>query len=327
MLPKQNSAMLICSIVLLLTAAMISPAYAHNALSVNLPPQVTSGAVRVDQMDKLQDGRLRAERNGVVVDLPSKSSESVRVASKHSRIDITLPSAKRASKSLTSPQGFATFDNLDGSATSSVLKDDGSLQIVTTISSSAAPTAYTYDLSLEPGSILKALEEGAVAIFGADGGFRGGFATPWAKDADGVEVATRYVIEGNRLVQIVEHRDEGIRYPVTADPWLGQNLYRSAWVTFVPRGYKVNAQPTAWGAAFSGPVTWGAHVDELRTKLGIDSWRMTDSVKEQLYCHLAGVPASLWEFNMESWRPIMNWATQAPWNCNYPEGGWGSWYN
>ncbi|MTB89670.1 hypothetical protein H9L21_14160 [Aeromicrobium senzhongii] len=41
---------------------------------------------------------------------------------------------------------------------------------------------------------------------------------PWAVDANGVEVATRYVTDGSNLVQVVDHRQADIAFPVTADP-------------------------------------------------------------------------------------------------------------
>ncbi|MGN6403849.1 DUF2599 domain-containing protein [Sinomonas sp.] len=58
--------------------------------------------------------------------------------------------------------------------------------------------------------------------------------------------------------------------------------------------------------------------------MGADRWRWTTSIQEQFYCHLAGFPASLPEYNLESWRPSWSWIRIAPYNCNYPEGGWGS---
>jgi hypothetical protein len=60
------------------------------------------------------------------------------------------------------------------------------------------------------------------------------------------------MIKGTTLSQVVDHRAEGIAYPVVADPWLGQNLDHSAWISFKPQGYKVNSHPTDWGATFSG---------------------------------------------------------------------------
>lgn len=41
---------------------------------------------------------------------------------------------------------------------------------------------------------------------------------PWAKDASDQPVATWFSTDGATLVQHVEHRVSGVKYPVTADP-------------------------------------------------------------------------------------------------------------
>lgn len=43
-------------------------------------------------------------------------------------------------------------------------------------------------------------------------------ATPWARDADGIDVPTRYEASGSTLVQVVEHRSGNYTYPIVADP-------------------------------------------------------------------------------------------------------------
>lgn len=46
----------------------------------------------------------------------------------------------------------------------------------------------------------------------------GRIAAPWARDATGRAVPTRYEIRGSTLVQVVEHRGGNVSYPVVADP-------------------------------------------------------------------------------------------------------------
>ena len=43
--------------------------------------------------------------------------------------------------------------------------------------------------------------------------------SPWAKDANGVDVDTYYVAEGSVLTQIVSYRSADTAYPVIADPY------------------------------------------------------------------------------------------------------------
>ncbi|MDQ0097337.1 hypothetical protein J2S96_001038 [Arthrobacter bambusae] len=64
---------------------------------------------------------------------------------------------------------------------------------------------------------------------------------------------------------------------------------------------------------------------DLMTK----SWvaRRRDAIRESFEIppppH-AGLPLSLPEYNLESWRPAWSWWQMAAYNCNHPEGGWGS---
>jgi hypothetical protein len=44
-----------------------------------------------------------------------------------------------------------------------------------------------------------------------------GFEAAWAKDANGAPVSTRYRLEGNTLVQVVDF-DQNTAFPVVADP-------------------------------------------------------------------------------------------------------------
>ena len=52
---------------------------------------------------------------------------------------------------------------------------------------------------------------------------------PWARDANGTEVPTRFVVEGTTLTQVVDHTTATFAYPITADPavwsWWGVTYY------------------------------------------------------------------------------------------------------
>jgi hypothetical protein len=122
----------------------------------------------------------------------------------------------------------------------------------------------------------------------------------------------------------VDHKAQSdISYPVYADPWLGVNLYDSVSVSYHSSGWIANATPSFWGHQHmnSTAVAW-AHRDEIRTRTGLaSSWN--DSMSEQTYCHVMGYPASLPEFNMESWRPYVRWEESLTrYQCNPYDGQW-----
>lgn len=170
---------------------------------------------------------------------------------------------------------------------------------------------------------MKQVDGGFIEIIDKRGEYVGGVAPAWAKDANGTQVPTRYEINGSTLTQIVDHTSGGFAYPIVADPWLGIDLYNQPYITYPPQGYKINVSPTPWGVANSGVATWWAHRDEVKSKLGGNAWRWTNSIQEQFYCHIAGVPLSLPEYNLESWRPTVNWADSlARYRCNPYDGKW-----
>jgi hypothetical protein len=89
---------------------------------------------------------------------------------------------------------------------------DGATRIMSVATSSGAPTRVTYDF---PGAVLKPNADGSVVVT------RGGqpvaaIDAPWAIDASGRSVPTRYEISGSQLTQVTDHH--GAAYPVVSDP-------------------------------------------------------------------------------------------------------------
>lgn len=84
----------------------------------------------------------------------------------------------------------------------------------------SAPQRYEFVLS---GNVagLRRNDDGSAAAYDSAGTLVGGFAAPWARDAAGQPVPTRYEVRGRTLIQIIEHRSPTVQYGVTADPlWL-----------------------------------------------------------------------------------------------------------
>lgn len=237
-------------------------------------------------------------------------------SSRGSILEVELPFLESALPGVPVGEALA-YDNVNGSTTVPIVKADGSVQVTTVIADATAPTRYEYGF---PGATSLVQGERTVAILGASGEFLGGVAAPWAVDAAGAAVPTHFEIAGTTLVQVVDHQSGEFQYPIVADPWLGIDLYYTPNVSFPSGGYAINVVPTVWGGAYSGPeevYMWWAHRDEVVSKLGSSSWRWTTSIQEQFYCHIAGFPLGLPEYNMESWRPLVYWETSLVlYQCN-----------
>lgn len=283
--------------------------------------------VLADAVVPTQSGaQLTTSVGNTDVVLPADTSDALLFQAGEHVVEITLP-APDAAGDAELVDGVVSYDNADGSSTVPVPKEDGSLQITTVIDGPAAPTAYEYALELPAGYELLRGEEGeGVAIAAVnESDLLGVFAAPWAVDADGRNVPTRYDIRGTTLVQVVDH-SAAYTYPIVADPWLGQELYYQPTLTSWNGAFKVNATPREAGKTWSGISTWWAHADEIKNKLAAyypsrpASQRWNDNVQEQLYCHIAGLPYSLPQYNLEAARTFLYWESQVAYKCNYPEG-------
>lgn len=204
-----------------------------------------------------------------------------------------------------------------------VAKSDGSVQTAAVLKSAESGEQLSFKLRIPKEATASILETGEVLILDPSGEMLAGISAPWAIDAAGKSVTTWFELTEGELIQHVDHQAKKHQYPIVADPWIGIDLYWNPYISFHSQGYKINVTPTIWGAANKGPQTWFAHRDEVVTKLGSQAWRWTETIQEQFYCHIAGLPASLPEFNMESWSPLVNWFTSLTlYRCNPYSGSW-----
>jgi hypothetical protein len=128
---------------------------------------------------------------------------------------IELPFAEDAQLSYSGERPF--FDNGNGSSTVPLVKDDGAVQILTTIEHAGAPTDYKYEFDLADGDSLVLSADGGAEIRDADGLLHTTIDAPWALDANGDSVPTHYTVDGATLTQVVDLAAT-TAFPVVADP-------------------------------------------------------------------------------------------------------------
>lgn len=122
--------------------------------------------------------------------------------------------------------GLTTYSSPGSSTTGAVQSvKDGSVRMLTVMHGPDAPRNIAYDLKLSKGLRLEADRVGGFSVVNPQGGIVGTISAPWAISADGVKVPTQYTLQGNRLIQTVDHA--GAKYPVVADPRIsfGRGIY------------------------------------------------------------------------------------------------------
>ncbi len=78
------------------------------------------------------------------------------------------------------------------------------------------------------GGAIVANPDGSVAVLGDAGEGVASIAAPWAKDANGVALPTKYPVEGSTLTQEIDMT--GAAFPVVADPVIVPVIAAVVWV-------------------------------------------------------------------------------------------------
>jgi Protein of unknown function (DUF2599) len=203
------------------------------------------------------------------------------------------------------------------------------VRISTTIASSSSPSSFTYPLRTRDGSRIEVLGSGGVLIIGPDGSLLGGFAPPWAKDRDGANVPTHYVVRGKSVVQVVDTSLGNFSYPVVADPFFGIDLIDS-WNWYPDAyGWTDSVLPTLWARGNSGLIVAQYGWEELVHK-DVYHWINTniEGMRDQYDCHQM---IGTWRtrYNLNEYRNHVGLANTISYVCNPPGGGapGGSWFD
>ncbi|MDF2563558.1 MAG: hypothetical protein K0R99_5004 [Microbacterium sp.] len=222
----------------------------------------------------------------------------------------------------TEPDGAVVFSTEDSYSVAPLPYEDGSVQLINVLADSSAPERFEYSFSSStPVSI--SLHEGMAVIVDAEGNYVGGVTAPWAYDSVGAAVPTHFEVDGNTLVQVVEHAAGNYSYPVTADPYAGQMLFQWATIDTYNGDKRVNLQPTNYGrgvvpwvmtgAGWSEAMGWGQPYP-IGPTLGSKA-----TLRQQFDCHAFGNAfAGVW--NLERFRPnrTTDWPTGvAIHRCNW----------
>ena len=194
--------------------------------------------------------------HGATVELSADPVDGVSLTTgTDEQLEVGLPFASEADTAAVI-DGTVVYDNNNGSTTTPLVLADGSVQILTTIADASAPSSYAYEFPSDVALISTG--DGGIDVVGTDGGVVQHVEAPWAYDANGSPVETRYIVAGNTLIQEVPH-GQGVVYPVVADPkftqtWWNKTLY-------------FNKTESAVVAAGAGSAAWIANYFGLPGKV------------------------------------------------------------
>jgi hypothetical protein len=171
------------------------------------------------------DGALVVETDHLEALLPADGSGDVLITPEQGQsVSIALPREAGVAEAQIADDGTVVYAG-PGPVDVAVQVDEDGFRTQTVLADASAPTSYTYTFDgLTP--VLQ--EDGGVVLDTELGGASVTVATvaqPWAVDATGRSVPTRYRVEGSALIQEVDHRAPDLTYPVVADPWVSFGRY------------------------------------------------------------------------------------------------------
>ena len=190
-----------------LAASAAMTAAALPALAVEQPVTV---ADRLGEISLVEDAvpvrqsPLETVRNGTVRLGTGEAAVS---------LGLPVPDASRVEHS----DGRYVVPGADG-ASLAVAPTVTGAQILVGVESREAPTSYAFDVDAPAGFAPWITPDGGVEIADAEGRPAVQLAAPWALDAGGRRVPTRFELRGGAITQVVDHRAGDFDYPIVADP-------------------------------------------------------------------------------------------------------------
>jgi hypothetical protein len=165
-------------------------------------------------------GWLTADTGNGSVTIPVDPAGTVALAGPDGQpvVRLGLPDTPQQGDAAVAADGTVTYDDPTGKTALAVQALPDGVRAQTVIAGPGAPIEYAYPLTLPPGSSLQPSGDGGFLVLDASGVPSAEITAPWAKDAAGKALPTRYEQRGSTIIQIVDHRQAGTVYPVVADP-------------------------------------------------------------------------------------------------------------
>lgn len=235
---------------LVLGTAGLAQAADRNAPATDVAETIAAAAPDATPvLDSVRSADAFAAGSGTsTVAVPLDAADPVTITSTDptaTDLAVTLPDLAGTDDARQAEDGTLVYTSDDDASLAVQPLADGSTRFLSVLENKNAPERYDYTFD---GLALELQDDGSVAVLD-EGATVGHIAAPWATDADGTDVPTRYEVNGSTLTQVVEHTDGGFTYPVTADPTLsyGWRVYLTLSASEVR--YVVSAGAGAGGAA------------------------------------------------------------------------------
>ncbi len=216
---------------LLLTGTTHNAAYALSDTDSSaevleaVVPQVAAESAAVSTTSDA-DSALQTDEAGIQLEVPRDLEQGLTVDAPGTAHDlqVTVAGAEGAGTAQPAGEGGVVIypDTAPSADTVAQVLPNG-VRFMSVINRPDAPDEYRYDLGLPDGAKVLPNDAGGLAITNAQGEPLYSVDAPWAVDANDQQLPTSYAVEGNVLVQRLDH--SGAAYPVVADPKVTYGWY------------------------------------------------------------------------------------------------------
>jgi hypothetical protein len=231
---------------------------------------------------------------GTVVRLPASGAGEVDIRSSTGEsFSFTIPGESSAQVTSIGDSNAVVYPSPEGASSTVIASSNGAVQVLTTLPDSSSPSAFSYEFGAPEGTKLQLdPETGAVIALNA-GTLVFAIAPPWAVDAVGTHVPTRFALSGSTVTQVVDHTAGNYVYPIVADPTVNSSMIASyKWVKG-SKGYTISVAVTPWmgwvtitAAAADG---WSELTRAVKSNSATEYKRLnTEAMRQQWNCHAAG---------------------------------------
>jgi hypothetical protein len=154
------------------------------------------------------------------VAIPTDAEDGVELGVGESALTVNLPYSDDAGRARVVNDGTIAYPSNDGVANAVQVDNAGAVSFSTVIAGPDSPSVYPYEFDLPEGASFQPQDDGSILVISSDEAVLQAIGAPTAKDANGVAVSTWYDVNGDELVQHVDHNEDSVAYPVVADPFV-----------------------------------------------------------------------------------------------------------
>lgn len=154
------------------------------------------------------------------VNVPVEPTSGIAVeAADGTIVNFGLSGSSDSKRGITDASGDVVYRHKKNAGAVTVQKTEkGGVRQLLTVADRSEGSTFRFPVRLPARLSMTLLDDGSISVTNRNGRVVGSFATPWAVDANGVSVPTKYTLEGNTIVQKLTY-SAGTAFPVTADPW------------------------------------------------------------------------------------------------------------